>query len=106
MHAVEPDGPDSLVRPCDRTTQVWPRRRHTQHPAARGFEPTRPNTLNGNYSFTATEYLYTRGTPHGLEASVIKFLMSKPVATQLRGTSFISCSDLKGSKLSVECPSA
>ena len=69
-----------------------------------GYEPSRPNTLNGDYSFFATEYLYTRGSPDGLEADVIKFLMSKPVAAQLRDTSFISCSDLKGSKLSVECP--
>jgi ABC-type phosphate transport system substrate-binding protein len=69
-----------------------------------GYEPTRPNTLDGNYSFFATEYLYTRGAPNNLEADVIKFLMSKPVATQLRDTSFISCSDLKGSKLTVACP--
>ena len=66
----------------------------------------RLNTLNGDYSFFATEYLYTRGIPDGLESDVIKFLMSKPVAAQPRDTSFISCSDLKGSKLSVECPAS
>jgi len=27
-----------------------------------GYEPTRPNTLSGNYPFFATEYLYTRGS--------------------------------------------
>jgi phosphate transport system substrate-binding protein len=71
-----------------------------------GYEPTRPNALNGDYSFSATEYLYTRGIPDGQESDVIKFLMSKPVAAQLRDTSFISCSDLRGSKLSVECPAS
>lgn len=71
-----------------------------------GYEPSRANTLNGDYSFFATEYLYTRGVPGGLEADIIKFLMSKPVAAQLRDTSFISCSDLKGSKLSVGCPAS
>jgi ABC-type phosphate transport system substrate-binding protein len=69
-----------------------------------GYEPTRSNTLNGDYSFFAIEYLYTRGLPGGLEADIINFLMSKPVAAQLRDTSFISCSDVKGSNLSPECP--
>jgi len=69
-----------------------------------GYEPTRLNTLNGNYSFYATEYLYTNGIPSGLEADVIKFLMSKAVAAQLRDTSFISCSDLSRSNLSSACP--
>jgi ABC-type phosphate transport system substrate-binding protein len=69
-----------------------------------GYEPTRFNTLNGNYSFCASEYLYTNGTPGGLEADVIDFLMSKAVAAQLRDTSFISCSDLGKSNLSSACP--
>jgi phosphate transport system substrate-binding protein len=69
-----------------------------------GYEPTRLNTLNGDYSFYATEYLYTNGIPGGLEADVIDFLMSKAVAAQLRDTSFISCSDLHRSNLSSACP--
>jgi len=71
-----------------------------------GYEPTRLNTLNGNYSFYATEYLYTNGIPEGLEADVIDFLMSKAVAAQLRDTSFISCSDLGRSNLSSACPAS
>jgi ABC-type phosphate transport system substrate-binding protein len=69
-----------------------------------GYEPTRVNTLNGNYPFYATEYLYTNGVPSGLEADVINFLMSKAVAAQLSDTSFISCSDLVHSNLSSVCP--
>jgi phosphate transport system substrate-binding protein len=69
-----------------------------------GYEPTRANTLNGDYSFYATEYLYTNGIPGGLAADVIDFLMSKAVAAQLRDTSFISCSDLGRSSLSSACP--
>jgi ABC-type phosphate transport system substrate-binding protein len=68
-----------------------------------GFEPTRLNTMNGDYSFYATEYLYTNGVPGGLEADVIDFLTSKAVAAQLRDTSFISCSDLSKSNLSSAC---
>jgi phosphate transport system substrate-binding protein len=68
-----------------------------------GYEPTRANTLNGDYSFYATEYLYTSGIPEGLEADLIDFLMSRAVADQLRDTSFISCSDLSRSKLSGAC---
>jgi ABC-type phosphate transport system substrate-binding protein len=71
-----------------------------------GYEPTRLNTVNGNYSFYATEYLYTKGIPGGLEADVISFLMSKAVAAQLRDTSFISCSDLSKSNLSSACPAS
>jgi len=71
-----------------------------------GYEPTRLNTLNGNYSFYATEYLYTNGIPSGLAADVINFLMSKAVAAQLHDTSFISCSDLTKSNLSSACPAA
>ncbi len=71
-----------------------------------GFEPTRLNALNGDYKFYATEYLFTRGTPDGLEADVIDFLMSKAVATQLRDTSFISCSDLSKSNLRSACPAS
>jgi phosphate transport system substrate-binding protein len=71
-----------------------------------GYEPTRLNTLNGDYSFYATEYLYTNGIPGGLEADVIDFLMSKAVAAQLRDTSFISCSDLGRSNLSSACPAS
>jgi len=69
-----------------------------------GYAPTRINTLNGNYSFYATEYLYTNGIPSGLEADVIDFLVSKAVAAQLRDTSFISCSDLSKSNVSGACP--
>jgi phosphate transport system substrate-binding protein len=69
-----------------------------------GYAPTRLNTLNGNYSFYATEYLYTNGIPGGLEADVIDFLTSKAVAAQLSDTSFISCSDLSKSNLSGACP--
>jgi phosphate transport system substrate-binding protein len=68
-----------------------------------GYEPTRGNTLNGNYSFYATEYLYTNGIPSGLEADVIDFLTSRAVAAQLRDTSFISCPDLSRSKLTGAC---
>ena len=68
-----------------------------------GYEPTRRNTRNGDYSFYATEYLYTNGIPNGLEADVIDFLTSRAVAAQLRDTSFISCPDLSGSKLSGAC---
>jgi phosphate transport system substrate-binding protein len=71
-----------------------------------GYEPTRLNTLNGNYSFYATEYLYTRGIPHGLEADIIDFLTSKAVAAQLRDTSFISCADLSKTNLSSACPAS
>jgi hypothetical protein len=45
-----------------------------------GYEPTRRNTRNGDYSFYATEYLYTNGIPSGLEADVIDFLTSRAVA--------------------------
>jgi phosphate transport system substrate-binding protein len=69
-----------------------------------GYEPTRVNTLNGDYPFYATEYLYTNGVPSGLAADVINFLMSKAVAAQLRDTSFISCADLGNSDLSSACP--
>jgi phosphate transport system substrate-binding protein len=69
-----------------------------------GYGPTRQNTLNGDYPFYATEYLYTNGIPDGLEADVIDFLMSRAVAAQLRDTSFISCSDLAKSNLSSACP--
>jgi len=69
-----------------------------------GYAPTRLNALNGHYSFYATEYLYTNGVPDGLEADVIDFLMSNAVATQLRDTSFISCSDVSKSDLSSACP--
>jgi hypothetical protein len=68
-----------------------------------GYEPTRRNTLNGDYSFYATEYLYTNGVPRGLEGDIINFLTSKAVTAQLRDTSFISCSDLSRSKLSSAC---
>jgi phosphate transport system substrate-binding protein len=68
-----------------------------------GYEPTRANTLNGDYPYFATEYLYTNGTPGGLAADVVNFLMSRAVAAQLRDTSFISCSDLARSKLSGAC---
>jgi phosphate transport system substrate-binding protein len=71
-----------------------------------GYEPTRQNTLNGDYSFYATEYLYTNGAPRGLEADVIDFLMSRAVAAQLRDTSFIGCPDLSRSKLSGACPAS
>jgi len=71
-----------------------------------GYAPTRLNTLNGKYSFYATEYLYTNGIPGGLEADVINFLMSKAVAAQLRDTSFISCSDLSKSNLGSACPAS
>ena len=71
-----------------------------------GYGPTRINTLNGNYPFYATEYLYTNGVPSGLEADVINFLMSKAVAAQLHATSFISCSDLGKSTLSSACPAS
>lgn len=59
--------------------------------------------LNGDYSFYATEYLYTNGVPSGLEADLIDFLMSRAVAAQLRDTSFISCPDLSRSKLTGAC---
>ena len=68
-----------------------------------GYEPTRRNALNGDYSFYATEYLYTNGAPGGLAADIIDFLMSRAVAAQLRDTSFIGCSDLSRSKLSGAC---
>jgi phosphate transport system substrate-binding protein len=68
-----------------------------------GYEPTRRNTLNGDYSFYATEYLYTNGIPTGLEADVIDFLMSRAVSAQLRDTSFISCPDLSRSMLTGAC---
>lgn len=71
-----------------------------------GYEPSRLNTLNGNYPFFATEYLYTNGIHKGLEADVIAFLVSKAVSAQLRDTSFISCTDLKGSVLSGACPTS
>jgi phosphate transport system substrate-binding protein len=71
-----------------------------------GYQPTRANTLNGHYSFYATEYLYTNGVPSGLAADVINFLLSKAVAAQLSDTSFISCSDLGSSKLSSACPAS
>jgi phosphate transport system substrate-binding protein len=71
-----------------------------------GYEPDRLNTLNGDYPFYATEYLYTDGTPRGLEADVINFLTSKAVAAQLRDTSFISCSDLSKSSISGACPAS
>lgn len=45
-----------------------------------GHAPTRLNTLNGDYSLYATEYLYTNGVPDGLEADVIDFLISNAVA--------------------------
>lgn len=68
-----------------------------------GYEPTRRNTLNGDYSFYATEYLYMNGIPSGLEADVIDFLISRAVAAQLRDTSFISCPDLSRTKLAGAC---
>ena len=71
-----------------------------------GYAPTRLNALNGHYSYYATEYLYTKGVPAGLEADIINFLMSNAVATQLRDTSFISCSDVSKSDLSSACPPA
>jgi phosphate transport system substrate-binding protein len=71
-----------------------------------GYEPTRVNTLNGDYPFYATEYLYTNGTPHGLAADVINFLMSRAVAAQLSDTSFISCVDIGKSNLSSACPAS
>jgi phosphate transport system substrate-binding protein len=71
-----------------------------------GYEPTRLNTLNGNYPFYATEYLFTKGAPHGLPADVINFLLSRAVAAQLSDTSFISCSDLDKSNLSSACPAS
>ncbi len=69
-----------------------------------GYEPTRGNTLNGDYPFYATEYLYTNGAPHGLAADIINFLASKAVAAQLSDTSFISCADLGSSHLTSGCP--
>jgi phosphate transport system substrate-binding protein len=68
-----------------------------------GYEPTRANTLNGDYPFYATEYLYTNGAPSGLAADVINFLMSKAVAAQLSDTSFISCPDLGKSAIISGC---
>jgi phosphate transport system substrate-binding protein len=68
-----------------------------------GYEPTRANALNGSYTFLATEHLYTDNIPSGLTADLINFLTSPPVTRQLRDTSFISCSDLGGSKLSAAC---
>jgi phosphate transport system substrate-binding protein len=70
------------------------------------YEPTRLNTLDGNYSFYATEYLYTSGIPSGLEADLIDFLLSKAVAAQLNDTPFISCSDLGKSYRSSACPAS
>lgn len=68
-----------------------------------GYEPTRGNALDGNYKFLATEYLYAKGTPTGLAASLINFLNSAPVIAQLRDASFISCPDLAGSAISDAC---
>jgi phosphate transport system substrate-binding protein len=68
-----------------------------------GYEPTRANALDGNYTFLATEHLYTDDVPTGLAADLINFLTSKVVTAQLRDTSFIGCSDLGGSKLSAAC---
>jgi phosphate transport system substrate-binding protein len=68
-----------------------------------GYEPTRTNALNGDYTFLATEHLYTNGIPTGLAADLINFLTSSPVIAQLRDTSFIACADLSGSKLSGAC---
>lgn len=64
------------------------------------------NTLSGNYSLYATEYLYTNDVPDGLETDVINFLMSKAVAAQLHDASFISCSDLVRSTLISACPAS
>jgi hypothetical protein len=71
-----------------------------------GYGLTRRNTLNGDYTFYATECLYANGIPSGLEADLIDFLTSRAVAAQLRDTSFISCLDLSGSKLSGACAAA
>lgn len=65
-----------------------------------GQTPTRDNVLNGSYTFDATEHLYTKGTPTGLEADVINFLTSPAESAQLSGNGFISCQDLGTSKVS------
>jgi ABC-type phosphate transport system substrate-binding protein len=72
-----------------------------------GYAPTRANALTGHYTFLATEYLYTKGRPAGLAADFINFLTSSAVTAELRSSSsFISCSDLRGSNLSRTCPPA
>lgn len=68
-----------------------------------GYQPTRANALNGDYTFIATEHLYTDGIPSGLTADLIDFLTSPAVTAQLRDTSFVACSDLGGSKLGGTC---
>jgi ABC-type phosphate transport system substrate-binding protein len=70
-----------------------------------GYGPTRDNVLNGNYTFDATEHLYTRGEPGGLEADVIAFLNSMAASGRLSGTAFIPCQDLGGSKVANACGS-
>jgi phosphate transport system substrate-binding protein len=59
-----------------------------------GFAPDKTDVLDGCYPFYASEHLYTRGAPTGLEKDVIDFLTSSAVTTQLRNaSSFIPLSD-------------
>jgi phosphate transport system substrate-binding protein len=74
--------------------------------AVNGHLPTRQNALDGDYSFLATEHLFTRGQPTGLAKDLIDFLTSPAENNQLRSTSFISCADLAASAtLKDDCPS-
>jgi ABC-type phosphate transport system substrate-binding protein len=71
-----------------------------------GYAPTRENALNGDYTFVATEYLYTKGAPGKLASDLISFLTSTPVSDQLRDTAFIPCAELRNSKLGRDCQPA
>lgn len=68
-----------------------------------GHAPTRDNVLGGNYTFDATEHLYAKGKPSGLEADVIAFLNSPAESARLSGAGFIPCQDLGGSKIANAC---
>ena len=70
-----------------------------------GYEPSRADALDQDYRFGATEHLYTDAVPAAgsLTADFLDFLGSPAVVAQLRDTSFISCADLAGSRLSGAC---
>jgi phosphate transport system substrate-binding protein len=68
-----------------------------------GRAPTRDNALSGAYSFVATEYIYTAGSPAGLTADYLNYLTSDAMTARLRDHGYIGCSDLPGTKLDGAC---